>query len=147
MKLNSKVFVLPALLLFIFSLTACAGTPWGSNNRKPAVESHLQDLEQGLKFETWGKVQDFFAQGYYEGYEELRQRLENRWRDEDLVDIRFIVNKVLESDGLLNASVRWHMSYLDRQGNPHKRSGESEILLKPKGDSFRILDVKGDRFF
>ncbi|MCF6289554.1 MAG: hypothetical protein L3J03_00905 [Desulfobacterales bacterium] len=147
MKLNHNFFVLPALLLFVFSLAACAGTPWASDNRKSAVENQLQGLEQGLKLETWDKVRDFFSPGYYEGYEELRQRLENRWRNENLVDIRFMVNKVLESDGLLNASVRWQMSYLDRRGNPHKRSGQSEILLKPAGDSFRILQVKGDRFF
>ena len=149
MQLHGRIFIFPALILFIVSLAACAGTsgPGINDNRGPAVEKQLKDLEQGLKLETWSKVRDFFAPGYYQGYGELRQRLENRWRNEDLVDIRFTVNKVLASDGLLNASVRWQMSYLDRRGKPHRRAGESEILLKPAGDGFRILQVKGDSFF
>lgn len=147
MILKSRTTMIAVLLAMVAVLSACAAISGRGSSQKPAVTQQLQDLEQKLKLETWDKVQDFFSSGYYGGYEELRSRLENRWRDEDLVAIEFIVNKVLESDGQLNASVRWHMSYLDRQGKPGKRSGDSEILLKPAGDSYRILNIKGDSFF
>ncbi len=146
MKSNPKI-VFFIIMLMTAILIGCAASQSTPASKKRTVKTHLSNLKEGLKLETWDNIRRFFSSDYYEGYQELRDRIESRWAGEDLIDIQFIVDRVLESDGLLNAKVRWHKSFLDNTGKPRKKSGVSEIILKPKKNSFRILSIKGDRFF
>ena len=111
------------------------------------VGQNLDGLSQGLRAGTWSKVERFFSPAYHEGYSELRDRMENRFRSEQIIDLQFTVNRVLESDGLVNAQVRWHKAWVDKAGKPGKATGQSEFILKPQGDGYSIVRIGGDRLF
>lgn len=133
----------------LLGLAGCAAQSSGlaEPQRRASVETNLQALNQGLRAGTWAKVEQFFSPGYYEGYGELRHRLEQRFRSEQIVDLQFTLNRVLESDGLVNAQVRWHKTWVDKTGKPGKASGLSEFILQPAGNAYRILRVGGDPLF
>lgn len=147
---TSRLAELSAALLLI-SLVGCAsdgdGAGMSERQRREQVDLHLEGLKQGLRAGTWSKVERFFSPAYQEGYGELRDRLEARFRDERIIDLQFTVNRILENDGLVNAQVGWRKSWVDRGGKPGKSEGVSEFVLKPRADSYRILNILGDRPF
>lgn len=136
-----------ATTLLLLALAGCATENPDRTNHRDQVVENLEGLKQGLQAGTWPRVERFFSPAYYEGYGELRNRMEDRFRNEQITDLQFIVNRVLENDGLVNAQVRWHKAWVDRSGTPRKAEGVSEFTLKPKGGSYRILHISGDRLF
>lgn len=139
-----------ATLLILLLATGCANTVANrvDDSRRDTVHQTLDAFGQGYRQTNWASVQQFFSPGYYGGYEELRNKLENKWRNERVLDIQFRLNRILESDGLFNVQVRWEKSYQDNTtGSILKASGLSELILESKGNSFRILKVDGDQFF
>lgn len=145
--------MMPRTLAFSFAvvlaLSGCAAdsTATTDQQRREHVGKNLEGLSQGLRAGTWAKVERFFSPAYHEGYSELRDRLENRFRSEQIVDLQFTVNRVLESDGLVNAQVRWHKAWVDKTGKPGKTTGLSEFVLKPQGGGYTIVRIGGDRLF
>ncbi|MDP2832492.1 MAG: hypothetical protein Q8Q28_04180 [Pseudomonadota bacterium] len=133
--------------LLLLTLTACAGEVTDRIDHHERVAQNLDGLKQGLQAGTWSRVERFFSPAYYEGYGELRNRMEDRFRNEQLTDLQFVVNRVLENDGLVNAQVRWNKAWVDKTGTPRKAQGVSEFTLKPQGRSYRILHMSGDRLF
>lgn len=134
------------------ALNACGGLPLDTESpaaNKARVRDDLEGLQQGLRAGTWSRVERYFSLAYYEGYGELRARLEEQMRRQTLVDLQFDVLRVLESDGLVNAQVRWKKSWIDHPtGATHKAEGLSEFILKPqRGGGYRILAITGDRLF
>lgn len=111
------------------------------------VGQNMTALGLGLRAGTWSSVERFFSPAYHEGYGELRDRLEDRFRNEQITDLQFTVNRVLESDGLINAQVRWRKSWIDKTGKLGKAEGLSEFILKPQRRGFRILRITGDSLF
>ena len=142
-RLCAFALVLVVSTGWLFGCQAPATRP----DAKQATAQELERLGQGLGMETWERVRRFFDGGYYGGTAELRDRLERRWRNEQLLELQFVVNRVLRQGDLLSATVHWNKSYLDASGAPHKASGDSEILLRPVGDGLRIITVHGDQFF
>lgn len=141
-----------ALALAILSgLAACAG--FSERPEEPVdkarVRDELEALQQGLRAGTWSRVERFFSPAYYEGYGELRARIEDQLRHQTLLDLQFDVTRVLEADGLVNAQVRWKKSWIDHaSGATRKAEGLSEFILKPRrGGGYRILAITGDRLF
>jgi hypothetical protein len=133
----------------MLALSGCAsGDPAAiDQQRHLQVNQSLDDLNKGLRAGTWSKVERFFSPAYHEGYSELRDRMENRFRTEQIIDLQFTVNRVLEADGLVNAQIRWHKTWVDKAGKPGKASGLSEFILKPQGGSYTIVRMGGDRLF
>ncbi len=133
----------------VLACTGCAseGTAQTDQQRREQVGQNLEGLNQGLRSGVWSNVERFFSPAYHEGYGELRDRLETRFRDERIIDLQFTVNRVLESDGLINAQVRWRKAWVDKTGKTGKAEGLSEFILKPQGRSYRILRIGGDRLF
>ena len=129
-------------------LCACEATlaPYRESGHD-RVGEELRDFERALRSRNSQRVESFFSSETYGGPVEIRNRIEDSWRNERLLQIQFIVNRVQERDGLLNAQVRWNKSYLDNAGKPQKKSGVSEFILKPQGESFRILSISGDPLF
>ena len=119
----------------------------GPDQSRSRMEKNLNGLSKGLQSGTWEKVDRFFSSDYYGGKQELQDRLEQRMRGQELTNMEFTINRVLETDNKTSVDVRWHKSWIDRKGQPHKQTGTSEILLVPKGKSYRIIDVKGDSFY
>ncbi|MDP2431444.1 MAG: hypothetical protein Q8O33_05385 [Pseudomonadota bacterium] len=136
-----------AAALLLLTLSGCASDIPARINHRDQVAQNLEGLKQGLQAGTWANVERFFSPAWYEGYGELRDRMESRFRNEQITDLQFIVNRVLENDGLVNAQVRWHKAWVDRTGTPRKAEGVSEFTLKPQGRSYRILHMSGDRLF
>lgn len=133
--------------LVLLTLTACASEGPDRIDHRDRVAQNLDGLKQGLQAGTWSRVERFFSPAYFEGYGELRDRMEDRFRNEQLTDLQFVVNRVLENDGLVNAQVRWHKAWVDKTGTPRKAQGLTEFTLKPHGRSYRILHMSGDRLF
>lgn len=133
----------------LLSCVGCAnvGTAQTDQQRREHVGQNLEGLNQGLRAGAWSKVERFFSPAYHEGYGELRDRLEDRFRNEQITDLQFTVNRVLESDGLVNAQVRWRKTWVEKTGKPGKSEGLSEFILKPQGSSYRIQRITGDRLF
>ena len=136
------------------SCAACATQPGtqsaastSTDTTRGRVERSLSEIERGLSLRTWDRVQKFFSRDYYGGMSELRNSIEDNWRNERQVQLQFLVNRLNEQDGLINAQVRWNKSYVDNAGSPHKKSGLAEFVLKPEGSSYQILKVGGDRPF
>ena len=128
-------------------MASCATGPAKQGSLREEVIGVLQKTEKMLKEEKLDNVRDYFSSVYFGGFDELERQIEDRWREEQLISLEFIVNRILENDGILNVQVRWHKSFLDARGNPQRKSGTSEILLQPEGDSFRFLHISGDLFF
>lgn len=126
--------------------TQLASSPTSSTTRE-RVERGLGEIERGLSLRTWDRVQKFFSRDYYGGISELRNSIEDNWRNERQVQLQFLVNRLNEQDGLINAQVRWNKSYIDNTGSPHRKSGIAEFVLKPEGNSYQILKIGGDRPF
>jgi hypothetical protein len=135
---------------------ACGGTQATSPREDAAaaqgstrdrVERSLSEIERGMSLRTWDRVQKFFSRDYYGGMSELRNSIEDNWRNERNVNLQFLVNRLNEQDGLVNAQVRWNKSYVDNTGAPRKKSGIAEFVLKPQGGSYQILKMGGDRPF
>jgi hypothetical protein len=136
---------------------ACGSNPsmgGGSHNSLAApdhtrekVERSLGEIERGMSMRTWDRVQKFFSRDYYGGMSELRNSIEDNWRKERNVNLQFLVNRLNEQDGLINAQVRWNKSFVDNSGAPQKRSGVAEFVLKAQGGSYQILKMSGDRPF
>lgn len=137
-----------ALLL---GLAACGGTAAnpGEPVDKARIRKDLEDLQQDLRAGTWSRVERYFSSAYYEGYGELRARVEEQMRRETLLDLQFDLLRVLEADGLVNAQVRWKKSWIEQAtGVTRKAEGLSEFILKPRpGGGYRILAITGDRLF
>jgi hypothetical protein len=131
------------------SLAGCAneGASKTDQQDRAQVSQHLDELNQGLQAGSWSKVEHFFSPAYQEGYGELRDRLEERFRNERIVDLQFTVNRVLETDGLVNAQVRWHKAWIDKTGKTSQSTGLSEFILKPQSRGYRILQIRGDPLF
>ncbi|OYY92412.1 MAG: hypothetical protein B7Y41_15940 [Hydrogenophilales bacterium 28-61-23] len=129
--------------------TGCASEPQAvtDQQQREQVGRNMTALGQGLRAGAWSKVERFFSPAYHEGYGELRDRLEAQFRDERITDLQFTVNRVLESDGLINAQVHWRKTWVDKTGKPAKAEGLSEFILKPQGRAYRILRISGDRLF
>lgn len=138
-------WILPALVLLAAGCAGGAAT--GGGDRREQVGRSLEAFQQGLRAGTWSRVERFFSPAYQEGYGELRDRLEARFRAERITDLQFTLNRVLEQDGLVNAQVRWRKTWVDAAGKPDKTEGVSEFILKPEGRSFRILRIGGDALF
>lgn len=145
--INMRLAALGTALLLALSGCASNGFDQTDRQQRERVGENLEGLKQGLQAGTWSQVERFFSPGFHGGYSELRDRLEDRFRNEQITDLHFTVNRVLESDGLVNAQVRWHKTWVDKAGNPGKASGISEFVLKPDGRSYRILQITGDRLF
>ncbi|MDD5389397.1 MAG: hypothetical protein PHD37_08630 [Gallionellaceae bacterium] len=145
---SARLAVLSTGLLLI-SLAGCASdrSDLLEQQRHEQIDRNLEGLKQGLRAGTWSKVERFFSPAYQEGYGELRDRLEARFRDEQIIDLQFTINRILENDGLLNVQVRWHKAWVDRGGKPGKREGVSEFILRQRGESYRILNILGDHLF
>lgn len=140
----------PALATVVsLALLGCAnqGAANTDQQRRDEVNQNLGALNQGLRAGTWSSVERFFSPGYHPGYGELRDRMEARFRNEQLIDLQFTVNRVLEADGLVNAQVRWHKTWVDKTGKPGKAEGLSEFILQPQGSGYHILNIIGDRLF
>lgn len=118
-----------------------------SSSTRERVERSLSDIERGMSLRTWDRVQKFFSRDYYGGVSELRNSIEDNWRNERQVQLQFLVNRLNEQDGLINAQVRWNKSYVDSTGSPRKKSGIAEFVLRPDGGSYQILKMGGDRPF
>lgn len=118
-----------------------------SGNTRERVERSLSEIERGMSLRTWDRLQKFFSRDYYGGMSELRNSIEDNWRNERNVNLQFLVNRLNEQDGLVNAQVRWNKSYVDNTGAPRKKSGIAEFVLKPQGGSYQILKMGGDRPF
>ncbi len=116
---------------------------------KTRVREELEGLQQGLRAGTWSRVERYFSPAYYEGYGELRSRVEEQMRRQTLLDLQFDVLRVLETDGLVNVQVRWRKSWIDNaSGVTRKAEGLSEFILKPAHNGrYRILMITGDRLF
>jgi hypothetical protein len=145
--LNRRMRVLLAALLIALTGCASVGPPTLEQQRRTQVSRQLDALGQGLRGGTWSRVEQFFSPSFREGYGELRDRMEESFRSQRIVDLQFTVNRVLESDGLVNAQVRWNKSWVDKTGKPGKASGVSEFVLQPTGDGYRIVRINGDRLF
>ena len=122
-----------------------SGKAQGSTREQ--VERSLGEIERGMSLRTWDRVQKFFSRDYYGGMSELRNSIEDNWRNERNVNLQFLVNRLNEQDSLVNAQVRWNKSYVDNTGTPRKKSGVTEFVLKPQGGSYQILKMSGDRPF
>ncbi len=136
----------------LFGLAACADLPPTTADdpaaTKDRVRQDLTGLQQGLRSGTWSRVERYFSPAYYEGYGELRDRLEAQMRSQTLLDLQFDVLRVLEADGLVNAQVRWKKSWIENAtGATRKAEGTSEFILKPLRGGYRILAITGDRLF
>lgn len=134
----------------LLSLSGCASdvTPRTDQQHREQVGQNLTSLGQGLRAGTWSRVERFFSPAYYEGYGELRDRIEDQMRRQTLLDLQFDVTRVLEADGLVNAQVRWRKSWIDNAtGATRKAEGMSEFILKPERGGYRILRISGDRLF
>ncbi len=116
-------------------------------NTRERVERSLGDIERSMTLRSWDRVQRFFSRDYYGGMSELRNSLEDNWRNERNVNLQFLVNRLNEQDGLVNAQVRWNKSWVDNTGAPRKKSGIAEFVLKPQGESYQILKMGGERPF
>jgi hypothetical protein len=136
--------------------SACASAPAKSpqensgvtqGSTRDRVERSLNEIERGMSLRTWDRVQKFFSRDYYGGMSELRNSIEDNWRNERQVQLQFLVNRLNEQDGLINAQVRWNKSYVDNSGAPRKKSGVAEFVLKPEDGSYQILKMGGDRPF
>ena len=134
------------LLALALAFSGCGMQPGPYRETdRDRVGADLRELERGLQTREWNRVERFFGSEFSGGVAEIRNRIEDR--RERVVQLQFIVNRVLERDGLLNAQVRWNKSFLDTAGRPQKRSGVSEFILKPQGEGFRILSIAGDQPF
>lgn len=78
------------------------------------AESFLQD-------ENESKIKSFFIQDYYGGYDTIERRIERTWQTEQILDLQFSVNRILEQDGLFNVQVRWNKTFLEAQGVTRKK--------------------------
>jgi hypothetical protein len=131
------------------AMTGCASEGVGRTDRhqREGISQSLEGLNQGLRAGTWSRVERFFSPTYQEGYGELRDRMEARFRAEQIIDLQFMVNRVLERDGLVNAQVRWRKSWVSKTGIPGKSEGLSDFILKPHGSSYRVQQITGDPLF
>lgn len=134
-------------LAFAFIMAGCAVNLTGPDQTRTRVENKLDGLSKGLESGTWEQVEDFFSSGYYGGTEQLRNKVERRMRNEDLSDLDFTINKVLETDEMISVDVSWKKTWVNRKGAPFRQDGRSEILLKPTRRGYKIVDVKGDSFY
>ena len=136
-------------LLVAAALGGCAavGPPTPEQQRQMQVRQDLDALSRGLRGGTWSRVEHFFSPSYREGYSVLRERMEESLRNQRIIDLQFTVNRVLESDGLVNAQVRWNKSWVDSRGRPGKTTGVSEFTLQPEGRTYRIVRITGDALF
>lgn len=149
MNMLTRVALGGALAL---GMAACVGlTPTAQSPGvdKAKVRDELDGLHQGLRAGAWSRVERYFSPAYYEGYGELRDRIEEQMRRQTLLDLQFDVLRVLEADGLVNAQVRWKKSWIDNTtGATRKAEGLSEFVLKPlRSGGYRILAITGDRLF
>ncbi len=146
MQLNSKrLLVISTFLLFFIS--GCIHWPETFiPKRMTPEERYLQQLAASLKSENWESTGSLFSLGYHSGYEALKKQVESGWREQDLVELEFIVRNINKTDGLLRIQVTWQRTYLNKEGKPVRDNGESKIILKPVEKSFRILAIKGDSF-
>jgi hypothetical protein len=134
-------------LVMVLLSCGCGTTMSRIRSKEPDVKEYLKSFNYGLKSEAWGSVERFFSQDYEGGYQNLAPHMENFWRNEDLVEIRFIVLEVVETDDQISSRVRWHKSYVDKAGILKNASGTSEIIFKEIDKRLKIFAIHGELFF
>ena len=147
MTQNRFLTVALTCLILIPFISGCGMKMSRIRSKEPQVIDRLKALNYGLKSEAWESVERFFSQDYTGGYQTLKPHMEKYWRNEDLVEIRFVVLSVVESDDLINTRVRWHKSYVDPAGILKNTSGASDIIFKLSDKQLKILAVHGEPFF
>lgn len=136
-----------AALAGIFAASCTALTPAPPRSQKDAILSRLNEMGKGLINENWDQVDPIVDRNYYGGYTEVRNQITAFWQNQNLMDIDFTIDRILEQDDLLNAQVSWRKTFLDQNGRPQKQQGSSEIILAPSGDTYTILGIRNDPFF
>jgi hypothetical protein len=124
-----------------------AGGETTADGQRQEVLSALGDTGKMLKDENLSSIRNFFSEDFFGGYDYVENQILDNWQNQQLIDLKFTVNRILEKDGIYNVQTRWHKNYLDASGNPQRASGLSEILLVPYHGAFKILNISGDRFF
>ncbi|MBF0253123.1 MAG: hypothetical protein HQL29_04835 [Candidatus Omnitrophica bacterium] len=156
-----KYIRLMVLFLFAFqSVSLCSdamASKAGEKNKQPLstnqeyreeVEDVFAKTTKDLKGEEFDNVSNFLDSNFYGGFSETRDNMEDTWKNEQVIDLDFTINNILKSpEGLLDVSVTWRKLYLDANGNQQKKTGSSEIILKPGKKGYKILSVKGDQFY
>ena len=107
----------------------------------------MDSLNRGLKNEVWTRVSGLFAPDVYEGIETIRSRMEERWKEEQILDLKFTVKKIYRSGQAYTAKIRWEKSFIGPSRQVQRVSGKSEILFKRVGERYLIQHVKGDPLY
>jgi hypothetical protein len=130
-----------------FLPAACGGfRPAPPDPRRETVERLFFRLQRDLRADRWERVDEVFSPDFRE-MPTLRNRWDERWTQQQTVDIELRPGRILDSGGLLNVQVSWHRMIRDRTGRFLRASGTAEVILEPYRAEYRIRQVLGDSFF
>lgn len=134
--------------LLLASLTVIAGCvsvrPGRPDQQRNEVDELIRNLESGLRRGGWSAVEDYFAEDLPGTLADIRDRIDDRRQREFATDWLLHTNRILAQDKHLIVSVRWHHRWNDLNGKPHKRAGESELILRHESGRLRIVDIRGN---
>jgi len=108
------------------------------------VDELVRGLEQGLRRGGWMSVERYFSDDYQSTLTDIRERLDDRKRQEFAADWLLRVIRVLTQDKRVSVAVRWSHRWNDLKGKPQKREGESELILRRERGELRIVDIRGN---
>ena len=135
-----------------FLLAAAAVALGGCVNVRPRERDPLRDevddlvrgLEDGLRRGGWSSVARYFSDDPNGTLADIRDRIDDRRRREFAVDWSLRVGRVLSQEKRVSVSLRWSHRWNDLKGNPQKREGEAELLLRRERGELRIVDIRGN---
>jgi len=132
--------------VMVLTFFSCAGGGQGiMDDQRDEVLSTLSSTGKMLKGENLNAIRHFFSDDFFGGYDIVETQILDNWENQQLVELKFTVNRILEKDGIYNVQAQWHKNYLDSSGNPQRSSGLSEISLIPHRRSYKILNISEHR--
>lgn len=108
------------------------------------VDELVSGLERGLRSGGWMAVERYFSDDYHSTMSGIRERLDDRRHREFAPDWRLLVNRVLTQDKRVSVSLQWWYRWNDLKGKPHKKEGQSELLLRRERGELRIAEIRGN---
>ena len=111
------------------------------------IQGLLDDQVYQYQKEDKDKFFDDVSEQYYSGYQEFKYQVEDFLYNNSNINLDFSIEKILASGRQRSVEVKWHKTYVNRQGNPVKRQGFATLFFDISGKRPVLINIKGNNPF
>ncbi len=131
-------------LFFIIGMTR-APKPEKAN-LKDAVSAELSQIETTYASENLPAFITFLDKAF-EGFGDFKDSLQDEFLNKKNLELKFIVDSILEEDDKILVKLHWFKKYTDPSGKLLKVKGESQFVFFRDSEGLKLLSIRGNNPF